>query len=708
MRERKYLLLAITACLMSGALYGGTISAFNDYPTADSTTDMNGITMSNRAAWIDDSHSNNNYNANLDITINGLVNKKSFNEPIDVQIIQDVSTSMDEMCYQDSHVTFQYHKKITEGLDSSQLSDMRIKLETYLRDKLATKKATGKDDWISIAGMQDKDGKTFSKDAYLVPMNSFYLADSWADFSKKDVYPTDFEKRYFIVDNPVASKDDSGLNTGTAYWANKYHAKIDENGVYHSLSIVADPVTATDIHFGFFNKETAIKSNCKSYTTTAYNLLSNFGSALFNANADNHLSMNSFSEVNQYTSPFAKNQQEYESELIKAFNQTSGATNYEAGLLAGKNNLQNHNDSDGRKKYVIFISDGRPNKALDKDGNAIDYSDMTNLMNLSGELRKDGIEVYTVGFCVEQYINDTYLMPMATDEKHSYFRTPDQLDKMVEIYDLIQARVIEDTYIKSTIENTISKYYTVDKDNLPSDIALFEQEQVLDDGSTRTVQKIRYHVKTEDLDDNGINTKTIPLILKEEYRNTNEYYPTNDEEKNGANAIYENLDATKHNIAVKTPWLSVNTKVEKTHRIDTEVINGTITESLMQISSGENRTISYTPKDNYVLKSIIVDGKEVDTEKYKTQYLFENINDNHFIKVIYEKNMDGDPETPVEPNNPSTTPKEPLKPENQTIDSVDTGDTINPIAYSVGLMGSILILIVIVINKKRENHKSIK
>ncbi|MDD3139642.1 MAG: VWA domain-containing protein [Lachnospiraceae bacterium] len=628
---------ALAGALMIGLLFPSKIVlASDEYPTHTETSDANGITMTNTVSWNDETHANENYNANLDITINGLKDKKTFNEPIDVQVIHDVSTSMDYICYAENHVSFSYCKDSSNAFTEEQLQELKEEISTYLLDLLTSKEITDKNDWISIAGKQDKDGNVFSDDAYLVPMNSFYMKPD-PSMNEGFVLSSDEpETRYWVIDMPEASKDIPQDPDGYPYWNNKYHAGIDEDGNYYSLSQVGEPQYPGYIHYGFFDRRTAILSGCKTYTTTANALMSNFAINLYNANSDNHLSIASFSEDTKYVSDFSSDSKTFDNDLIAAFNSAMGQTNYEAGLVTGRDNLNNHNDTDGRKKYVIFISDGRPNRSLDDAGNIVESSDMDRLREISGAMKDSGIEIYTVGFCIDKWTNDTYLLPMATDEEHSHFRTPDQLDQMVEIYDLIQERVIEDTFIKSTVENTISKYYTVDTTNLPDEVTLIEEEKALDDGTTRTIQKIRYNVKTEDLDSNGINTKTIPLILKEEYRNTNEYYPTNDEELNGANANYENLDATKQNIAVKTPWLSVNTKSEETYEIKTEVVNGTIFENITGIKAGENKKITYSPNEGYVLDYIEVDGEKIDISDFESAYNFENINSNHTIKVVYK------------------------------------------------------------------------
>lgn len=69
--------------------------------------------------------------------------------------------------------------------------------------------------------------------------------------------------------------------------------------------------------------------------------------------------------------------------------------------------------------------------------------------------------------------------------------------------------------------------------------------------------------------------------------------------------------------------------------ITTEVVNGTITESETEIISGEDRTITYAPDEGYILDSVTVDGEVVEAAQDNAQWVFENIQANHAIKVVY-------------------------------------------------------------------------
>lgn len=73
------------------------------------------------------------------------------------------------------------------------------------------------------------------------------------------------------------------------------------------------------------------------------------------------------------------------------------------------------------------------------------------------------------------------------------------------------------------------------------------------------------------------------------------------------------------------------------NKIDTEVVNGSISDSVKNIKIGENRKITYNPNKGYYLASILVDGREVSIKDYVSQYDFQNIKENHRIRVVYEK-----------------------------------------------------------------------
>ena len=72
-------------------------------------------------------------------------------------------------------------------------------------------------------------------------------------------------------------------------------------------------------------------------------------------------------------------------------------------------------------------------------------------------------------------------------------------------------------------------------------------------------------------------------------------------------------------------------------KITTEVENGTIDPDIEGITKGANETISYKANDGYMLKSVTIDGATQDINTCFNNYTFENIQDDHHIKVVYEK-----------------------------------------------------------------------
>ena len=71
------------------------------------------------------------------------------------------------------------------------------------------------------------------------------------------------------------------------------------------------------------------------------------------------------------------------------------------------------------------------------------------------------------------------------------------------------------------------------------------------------------------------------------------------------------------------------------YKITTFVQNGTITDSISNISAGATHTITYSPKSGYYLSSVTVDGSAVNINSYPNNYIFNNITANHTILVVY-------------------------------------------------------------------------
>lgn len=89
--------------------------------------------------------------------------------------------------------------------------------------------------------------------------------------------------------------------------------------------------------------------------------------------------------------------------------------------------------------------------------------------------------------------------------------------------------------------------------------------------------------------------------------------------------------------SIQTAEIKDDSDISVYYKVETEVINGSITESDYEVGRGENRTVSYEPDDGYYLQSVKVDGESWDVGKYQKKLTLENIKANYFVKVVYAK-----------------------------------------------------------------------
>ena len=74
----------------------------------------------------------------------------------------------------------------------------------------------------------------------------------------------------------------------------------------------------------------------------------------------------------------------------------------------------------------------------------------------------------------------------------------------------------------------------------------------------------------------------------------------------------------------------------KTFTVGTEVVNGEITEG-GSVNYGENYVVSFSPEEGYELSEVIVNGTLVEVSDGK--YTFEDVKEDHEIKVVYKKEV---------------------------------------------------------------------
>lgn len=97
-------------------------------------------------------------------------------------------------------------------------------------------------------------------------------------------------------------------------------------------------------------------------------------------------------------------------------------------------------------------------------------------------------------------------------------------------------------------------------------------------------------------------------------------------------------------IMVSQDYTFYGTYIKVAGLIETEVVNGEITPTDECVPYGDDKLIEYTANEGYLLESVTVDGETVDIAGYSDSYVFENVQDDHYIKAVYvepsaEKNV---------------------------------------------------------------------
>lgn len=84
---------------------------------------------------------------------------------------------------------------------------------------------------------------------------------------------------------------------------------------------------------------------------------------------------------------------------------------------------------------------------------------------------------------------------------------------------------------------------------------------------------------------------------------------------------------------------SVNVTFKRVYHIDTSVQGqGTITSSIRNIDKGQTKVINYTPANGFYIRSLTIDGKNIDLKKYPTEYTFSDISADHDVKAVFLPN----------------------------------------------------------------------
>ena len=102
--------------------------------------------------------------------------------------------------------------------------------------------------------------------------------------------------------------------------------------------------------------------------------------------------------------------------------------------------------------------------------------------------------------------------------------------------------------------------------------------------------------------------------------------------------VYEEALNTATAVCAERPGEPVSDKVAPPvyWNIETSVENGTITPSAKVMNRG-SFTASYQPEPGYFLESVTLDGEQTDLSLFESECVFEDVNANHAIHVVYRK-----------------------------------------------------------------------
>lgn len=73
------------------------------------------------------------------------------------------------------------------------------------------------------------------------------------------------------------------------------------------------------------------------------------------------------------------------------------------------------------------------------------------------------------------------------------------------------------------------------------------------------------------------------------------------------------------------------------YSVTSSVENGTITESALEIPQGESHTVTYSCEEGYRLKSLTVDGQEINIQEHPDSYTFSDMQSDHTIHAAFEE-----------------------------------------------------------------------
>lgn len=237
---------------------------------------------------------------------------------------------------------------------------------------------------------------------------------------------------------------------------------------------------------------------------------------------------------------------------------------------------------------------------------------------------------------IRNYVNDPRIV-----RTYESFRTVGQ--KAICYGASFTSQAVQYVTTPLTITDTMDEDLAFDKDDIRVSLTLNGEEvaELPDMEITVDGQNIRIYLS--EVAPGEVVHVQIPVGVRAETG----YFRTADYGFRDTNAgPAEVTTAAGKTVTVDSPRL-----YKGTYMVITEVVHGTITDSVMDLLLGADCEISYAPDEGCHLVSITVDGVDVDIAEFERLYAFRNIDANHVIRVVYEP--DAVPETPDEPDEPS-------------------------------------------------------
>lgn len=179
-------------------------------------------------------------------------------------------------------------------------------------------------------------------------------------------------------------------------------------------------------------------------------------------------------------------------------------------------------------------------------------------------------------------------------------------------------------------------------DGVDQDLSLYPNLAVFSNLTSDHTVEVEYALKHFNVTTNAINGLIDPGQTDIPFGTDTVYHFT---PNTGHHLVRVSIDGVEQPYdpdcgEVTIPAIDADHSIEVEYDINrydvrTSVVNGSIDDSEFAIPYGDSRTITYTPNEGYELASVVIDGTPQNISDYPEQVVFENIQANHRVDVIY-------------------------------------------------------------------------